>query len=132
MASKQRSKGTAKTTAPATTKAARNTTGDTFFGWDGEVLVLNVLGKPSASKDAIGKPKGTQLKISVTAAPKDGKATDYMVRFLAPLFGVAVADIEVVFGQENVNKQLRIRAPKKLPAVFTDAAASADCGDNAP
>ena len=44
-----------------------------------------------------------------------------MVRFLAPLFGVAVADIEVVFGQENVNKQLRIRAPKKLPAVFAQA-----------
>jgi hypothetical protein len=41
-----------------------------------------------------------------------------MLRFLAPLFGVTVADIEVVFGQENVNKQLRIRAPKKLPAVF--------------
>jgi len=108
------------------TKAQRNTTGDTFFGWDGDVLVLNVLGKPSASKDAIGKPKGTQLKISVTAAPRDGKATDYMVRFLAPLFGVTVADIEVVFGQENVNKQLRIRAPKKLPAVFSDAAPLAD------
>ena len=96
----------------------RNATGDSFFAWDGDVLILNVLGKPAASKDAIGKPKGTQLKISVTAQPKGGKATDHMVRFLAPLFGVAVADIEVVFGQENVNKQLRIRAPKKLPAVF--------------
>jgi uncharacterized protein (TIGR00251 family) len=96
----------------------RNATGDSFFAWDGDVLILNVLGKPAASKDAIGKPKGTQLKISVTAAPKGGKATDHMVRFLAPLFGVAVADIEVVFGQENVNKQLRIRAPTKLPAVF--------------
>ncbi len=99
--------------------APRNATGDTFFAWDGDVLVLNILGKPAASRDAIGKPKGTQLKISVTAAPKNGKATDHMVRFLAPLFGVAVADIEVVFGQENVNKQLRITAPKKLPAVFT-------------
>ena len=124
--SKASSKAVSKTQAKPETKAARNTTGDTFFGWDGEVLVLNVLGKPSASKDAIGKPKGTQLKISVTAAPKDGKATDYMVRFLAPLFGVTVADIEVVFGQENVNKQLRIRAPKKLPAVFSDAAPLAD------
>ncbi len=138
MASKHPSKASSKASSKATfkantktppqpaPKAARNTTGDTFFGWDGDVLVLNVLGKPSASKDAIGKPKGTQLKISVTAAPKDGKATDYMVRFLAPLFGVAVADIEVVFGQENVNKQLRIRAPKKLPAVFTDAVPLAD------
>lgn len=101
----------------ATTRP-RNATGDSFFTWDGNVLILNVLGKPSASKDAIGKPKGTQLKISVTAKPKDGKATDHMVRFLAPLFGVAVADIQVVFGQENVNKQLRITNPKTLPAVF--------------
>ena len=125
MASKQRSKPSAKAVAAAEPRAPRNTTGDTFFGWDGEVLVVNILGKPAASKDAIGKPKGTQLKVSVTAAPKDGKATDHMVRFLAPLFGVAVADIEVVFGQENVNKQLRIRAPKKLPAVFTDKASDA-------
>lgn len=97
----------------------RNATGDSFFVWEGEVLVVNILGKPAAAKDAIGKPKGTQLKVSVTAAPQAGKATDHMVRFLAPLFGVAVADIEVVFGRENVNKQLRIKAPKKLPAIFT-------------
>ena len=96
----------------------KNATGDSFFAWEGEVLVVNILGKPSASKDAIGKPKGTQLKISVTAAPINGKATDHMVRFLAPLFGVPVSHIEVVFGQENVNKQLRITAPTKLPAVF--------------
>ena len=89
-----------------------------FFGWDGDVLVVNILGKPSASKDAIGKPKGTQLKVSVTAKPLNGKATDHMVRFLAPLFGVRAASIEVVFGQENVNKQLRIKAPTQLPAVF--------------
>jgi len=97
----------------------RNATGDTFFAWDGDTLVVNILGKPAASKDAIGKPLGTQLKVSVTAAPKDGKATDHMVRFLAPLFGVAVADIEVVFGQESIHKQLRIKAPKKLPPVFS-------------
>lgn len=100
------------------TQRPRNITGDSFFAWDGDTLVVNILGKPSAVKDAIGKPHGTQLKVSVTATPKNGKATDHMVRFLAPLFGVAVADIEVVFGQENVNKQLRIKAPRKLPAVF--------------
>jgi uncharacterized protein (TIGR00251 family) len=100
----------------------RNSTGDCFFAWEGEVLVVNILGKPSASRDAIGKPKGTQLKVSVTASPQSGKATEHMLRFLAPLFGVALADIELVFGRENVNKQLRITAPKKLPAVFTQQA----------
>ena len=97
----------------------RNATGDSFFAWDGDTLIVNILGKPAASRDAIGKPMGTQLKVSVTAAPQDGRATDHMVRFLAPQFGVAVADIEVVFGRESVHKQLRIKAPKKLPRPFT-------------
>ncbi|MES2091404.1 MAG: DUF167 family protein [Pseudomonadota bacterium] len=87
-------------------------------GWDGDILVLNILGSPSAKLDAIGKVKGHQLKVSVTAKPVAGKATDHMVKFLAREFGVATADIEVVFGRMNVNKQLRIKAPKRLPAVL--------------
>lgn len=90
-----------------------------FCEWDGETLVLNVLGKPSASRDAIGKAKGDQLNISVTAAPVAGRATDHMVRFLAAEFEVAARDIEVVFGRFNVNKQLRIRSPKRVPAVIS-------------
>ncbi len=101
-----------------TPKKSRHLTGDTFFAWDGDVLVVNILGKPSASKDAIGKPYGKQLKVSVTATPVAGRATDHMVRFLAPHFGVSTSDIEVVFGRMNINKQLRIRAPTKLPAEF--------------
>lgn len=89
-----------------------------FYHWEGETLVLNVLGAPAAKQDAIGKPKGHQLRISVTELPRAGRATDHMVRFLAAEFGVAVGDIEVVFGRKNVNKQLRIRSPKRLPAVF--------------
>ena len=93
-------------------------TGDTFFGWDGNVLVVNILGKPSAAKDAIGKPYGKQLKVSVTASPVNGRATDHMLRFLAPHFGVAVSDIELVFGRMSVHKQVRITSPTQLPAVF--------------
>lgn len=90
-----------------------------FFVWDGDVLVLNVLGTPGAKRDAIGKVKGNQLKISVTEAPRAGRATDHMVRFLAKEFDVATSDITVVFGRMNVNKQLRIKAPKQLPSVIT-------------
>jgi len=92
---------------------------DSFCAWDGDILVLNILGTPSASKDAIGKPKGHQLKVSVTAAPVGGRATDHMVRFLAKEFGVTANDIEVVFGRFNVNKQLRIKSPKQLPSVIS-------------
>lgn len=89
-----------------------------FYTWDGDVLVLNILGTPNAKKDAIGKVKGHQLCVSVKAVPRGGKATDYMVRFLAEEFGVSVRDIEVVTGRTNVNKVLRIHSPKRLPGVI--------------
>ena len=89
-----------------------------FYQWEGDVLVLNVLGTPSAKRDVIGKPKGNQLKISVTEAPVRGKATDHMVAFLAKEFGISPSAIEVVYGRMNVNKQLRIRAPKSLPSMI--------------
>jgi uncharacterized protein len=91
---------------------------NSFCAWEGETLVLNILGTPGAKQDAIGKAKGNQLKVSVTAAPVGGKATDHMVRFLAKEFGVTSNDIEVVFGRFNVNKQLRIKAPRKLPSII--------------
>ena len=90
-----------------------------FCQWEADILILNVLGKPSSKQDVIGKAKGLQLKISVTASPVAGKATDHMVRFLAKEFGVANKDIEVVFGRFNVNKQLRIKAPMNLPSVIS-------------
>ncbi|MDX8382086.1 MAG: DUF167 domain-containing protein [Ghiorsea sp.] len=89
-----------------------------FCYWEGNVLVLNVLGTPSAKTDKIGKPKGSQLKISVKAAPRAGKATDYMVNFLSDEFDVKTSAIEVVFGRMNINKQLRITAPQQLPSVI--------------
>jgi uncharacterized protein (TIGR00251 family) len=89
-----------------------------FYSWEGDILVLNVLGTPNSKKDAIGKVKGHQLCISVTAVPRAGRATDHMVRFLSDEFGVAVSDIQVVFGRMNINKQLRIKAPKRLPSVI--------------
>jgi hypothetical protein len=47
-----------------------------------------------------------------------GKATDHMVKFLAKEFGISTSDIVVVYGRMNVNKQLRIKNPKTLPAVI--------------
>jgi len=88
-----------------------------FCAWDGDTLVLNILGTPGAKKDAIGKAKGIQLRVSVTEAPVAGRATDHMVRFLAKEFDVPTTDITVVFGRYNVNKQLRIKEPRKMPAV---------------
>ncbi|MDD5249330.1 MAG: DUF167 family protein [Rhodocyclaceae bacterium] len=98
-------------------------TADSFYAWDGDVLVVNILGRPNAPRDEIGAPHGNQLRVSVTARPVRGRATDHMLRFLAPCFGVTPDAIEVVFGRMNVNKQLRIKSPVRLPAVFSRARA---------
>jgi len=101
----------------------------TFYAWDGDTLVLNVLGTASAANDRIGPPRGAQLKVSVTAAPEDGKATDHMLRLLATCFGVRRADIELAFGRTSVNKQFRIRAPAVLPAGIEKAPSAASRPD---
>lgn len=89
---------------------------DTACAWDDSTLVINILGTPGAKRDTVGKIKGHQLCVSVTPALVAGRATDHMVRFLAEKFGVKIDGITVVFGRYNVNKQMRIKSPKKFPA----------------
>ena len=43
-----------------------------FCYWDQDTLVLNILVTPSAKQDKILKPRGNQLKASVTASPEGG------------------------------------------------------------
>lgn len=89
-----------------------------FCHWEENTLVLNILGRPRAKKTRIGQVIGEQLEIYVAENPVRGKATAHLVKFLAEEFEVSVIAITVVFGVYNVNKQLRITAPKRLPAVI--------------
>jgi uncharacterized protein (TIGR00251 family) len=89
-----------------------------FCQWEGDTLVLNILGRPRANKTKIGKVIGKQLEIHVAENPVRGKATAHLVKFLAEEFQVPESAITVVFGVYNVNKQLRIKAPQRLPAVI--------------
>lgn len=89
-----------------------------FCHWEGDTLVLNILGRPRAKKTKIGKVIGKQLEVYVAEQPVRGRATAHMVRFLAGEFDVPESAITVVFGVYNVNKQLRITAPRRLPPLI--------------
>ncbi|MBA3022993.1 MAG: DUF167 domain-containing protein [Gammaproteobacteria bacterium] len=91
---------------------------DTFCQWQDETLVLNILGRPRAKQTKLSKGIGNQLEIHVAENPVRGRATAHLVKFLAGEFDVPVKSITVVFGVYSVNKQLRIKAPNKLPAVI--------------
>jgi len=89
-----------------------------FCHWEGDTLVLNILGRPRAKKTRLGKVIGKQLEVYVAENPVRGKATAHLVDFLAGEFQVPKSAIVVVFGVYNVNKQLRITAPRRLPPVI--------------
>ncbi len=89
-----------------------------FCHWEGDTLVLNILGRPRAKKTKIGKVIGKQLEVYVAENPVRGKAPAHLVDFLAEEFQVPRSAIVVVFGVYNVNKQLRIAAPKRLPPII--------------
>jgi uncharacterized protein (TIGR00251 family) len=96
-----------------------------FYRWEDDTLVLNILGRPNSRRDAIGRVVGHQLEVHVAAVPRMGGATAHMVRFLANLFDVSKSAIVVVFGEKNVNKQIRIKSPNKLPAPIQPASNTA-------
>ena len=87
-----------------------------FYYWEEDTLVLNILGRPNAKRDAIGKVVGHQLEVYAAAVPRMGGATTHMMRYLAVVFDVPLGAIQVVFGVRNVNKQIRIKSPRHLPA----------------
>lgn len=89
-----------------------------FCHWDGNTLVLNILGRPRADHDGIGEVIGQQLEIFVAEKPVRGRATDHLIDFLCAEFAVEASAIKVVYGRYNVNKQIRITAPQRLPAVI--------------
>ncbi len=94
--------------------------GAPFFRWEdgGSVLVIDVLGKPGAKRDAIGRvmalPGGARLAVHVAAVAEGGKATRRLSDFLAAEFGVAKSDVVLVHGPASVNKQFRVLRPTRL------------------
>ncbi len=92
-----------------------------FYRWDEDTLVLNVLGRPNSKRDAIGRVIDHQLEVYAAAVPRQGGATAHMVKYLAGVFAVPKSAITVVFGEKNVNKQLRIKSPNNLPASIQPA-----------
>ncbi len=57
--------------------------------------------------------EGRALKVSVTAAPEDGKANAAVIALLAKEWGVAKSAISVVSGATDRRKLVEIRGPSQ-------------------
>ena len=88
---------------------------DAFFSWQKDTLTLRIYVQPRASRDEIVGPHGDSLKVRITAPPVDGKANEYLLKFLAKEFGVTRNQIVITAGTQGRHKQLRIQGPLRLP-----------------
>lgn len=73
---------------------------------------------PKTKRDQIGglldEPDGGKsLKVSVTAAPEDGKANAALIALLAREWGVAKSAVSVVAGATGRRKLVEIRGPSQ-------------------
>ncbi|QYK00571.1 DUF167 family protein YggU [Shewanella psychrotolerans] len=79
-------------------------------------LLLKLYIQPKASRDQIVGPHGDELKVAITAPPVDGKANAHLSKYLAKQFKVPKGSIVIEKGELDRHKQVRIIAPKLLPA----------------
>jgi uncharacterized protein (TIGR00251 family) len=86
-----------------------------WYSWHDTALILNVRVQPRASRDQIAGVLGERLKIRLSAPPVDGKANQALLRFLAQLCAVPVAQVTLLGAQTGRNKRVRIENPRRLP-----------------
>jgi uncharacterized protein YggU (UPF0235/DUF167 family) len=93
--------------------------------WEGDVLLIELQGRPGARRDAFDRVLGGRLRVRIAAAPERGRATARLLDFLAASFDVPRAAVELRYGETSPNKGVRVHAPRRLPP---EAAIGAPCG----
>lgn len=63
---------------------------------------------PRAKRNAVTGEVGDALKVSLTAAPIDGKANDACIEFFANLLKVPRSSVTIAAGQTSRNKVIRV------------------------
>lgn len=86
-----------------------------WYRWQGDDLLLTLRIQPRASRDEIAGPYGDSLKVRITAPPVDGKANAYLLRYLAGIFDVPLASVELLSGETGRDKRVKISRPQRLP-----------------
>ena len=80
-----------------------------------EAVLLHVHVQPKARANAVKGWHGDALRVSVTAAPEDGKANRAVIALLAETFGVAPSSINLVRGATSRDKWFRLPQGVKIP-----------------
>ena len=77
-------------------------------------LILDLRVTPKAGREAITGWHDGRLKLSVTAAPEDGKANAAVIRLLARTLGVPRSCISLQSGETRRDKRVAILAEARI------------------
>ncbi len=68
-------------------------------------IMLRVYVQPKASRTGFGGIHDDMLKLSITAAPVDGKANKAVISFLAKFFHISKKEVTIVAGEKSRRKK---------------------------
>ncbi|MCB1646059.1 MAG: YggU family protein [Pseudomonadales bacterium] len=91
-----------------------------MYHWEGDDLLMSLRVTPRASVDSL-EPEDSVMRARIKAPPVDGKANQYLRKFLARQFGVAQSRVVIEKGETSRNKLVRICNPHRLPDGFSPA-----------
>ena len=77
-----------------------------FIQRKGNDTYLSIIVAPNAKHDKVIGIHDNHLKIALAAPPRDGKANDRLIRFLAKCFGVSKSSISVEGGSTSRRKRI--------------------------
>jgi len=89
-----------------------------YFKWDKDRLHLFVRVQPKSSKDGFAEVLDDRIKLRLTAPPVDGKANQYLIKYLAKFFNVPKNQVVIKSGETGRNKHIIVQRPRKLPEPF--------------
>jgi len=88
-------------------------------GYKGQDLILSLHVHPASKKDQWCGLYGNALKVKIKAPPIDGKANEYLIKWLATEFQVKQSAITLLKGHQSPNKQIKIASPTCIPEPIT-------------
>lgn len=71
-------------------------------------MELHIIAKPNSKVDAIELTTEGEVKVKIKASPVDGKANDYLIKFLAKKLGIPKSKVVLLKGHTNPHKKFEI------------------------
>lgn len=73
-------------------------------------MLIHCIVKPKSKVDSISVNPDGSLRIKIKAQPVDGKANEYLVKYLASVFALPKTNIQIITGFTHSHKRIDLEA----------------------